>query len=822
MSSIESKSAYNLFPYDEPRYAQKNSMEIISESVENNGIVTMEGACGTGKTLAALVPSLSYTRKNNTKPQRVFIVTSVKQQMSAFQDEIERINNNLPSSKTPVSALTLVSVSDLHPYVDEGVIESQSYSHIDKLREGTRVLESDYDYSFKELYKNAEQISNENSKYAYSTDIPVLKDIEYDPYYAKYRAEKAFYDEEDKDLIDMIPFNVESIGLLDVEKIRRISATNGLCPHSIMRTALPFVDVVIGNYTHIFDPKTSTRITNPIINDETITIFDEAHNLCPRVRTLISKDTSFKQIVKSQDEIREVSLLYELSRLSKTEVKQIINEAASDSSTSSNMNSKNNKRVKELSYIIKENGTVMKNYSEALDMREDVRKVLDEMKITPEELDKYVSYLNDLQNFMSTKIEQEGSVSEDSTIQLRDPEKPDYDDLTTWTELGSHSSSIMKNFNIIGETVDMARNKCTDSSITKITHVKSVGDLLSTWYDKDYKRYYRAIEFEKRYENMLYPVEDWQKDCVANLTLHNCIPRDEISEKLGTFHSSILMSATLEPIDIYNKTVGIDLIEENTDREVYSCKYGLSFPRENRTTLGISAPKFKYSNKGKAFNSLGKPNLDNSVRKKYYDIVYDILNTTEGSTLIVMPNYNEAQWIGSLLESERDLPINNVFIDESSSNHETSVMKERFFKENSSVLVTGAGGTLIEGVDYIGDRLNNVIVCGVPISNISSDYMKAVRAAYGAVFNQDGFELAFTIPAVWKTRQALGRVIRTDKDVGTRIVIDDRYTINKNNTSSNKSWDSVQHLLGTDEKKEMKVISGSDVKTELNNFWNNL
>lgn len=107
----------DLFPYDEPRKAQEEGMKIIKKAMTNNGIVPMEGACGTGKTLTALVPSLSYALNKNTTPQRVLIVTSVKQQMAAFQDEIKRINENKSAETEPVTAITLVSVPDLHPYV---------------------------------------------------------------------------------------------------------------------------------------------------------------------------------------------------------------------------------------------------------------------------------------------------------------------------------------------------------------------------------------------------------------------------------------------------------------------------------------------------------------------------------------------------------------------------------------------------------------------------------------------------------------------------------------------------------------------------------
>lgn len=799
------------FPYDTPRDAQKEGMKIVNKAMKNRGIVSMEGACGTGKTLTALVPSISYVFDEETVPRRVFIVTSVKQQMAAFQDEIKRINEKTPDEVEKVTALTLVSVSDLHPYVEQGVLEYNDYASIDKLRDGARILEEDYDYSFEDLYLEAEKQSSSSDKYAYSTKIPELRDIEYDPYYAKYRAEKEFYDKEDRDIREMIPFSTSNEGLLTAPDLRETCSKEGLCPHSIMRVSLEFVDVVIGNYNHIFDPKTVDRVTFPLINDETITIFDEAHNLCARVRKFLSTSSSLESIIKSQVEIREISLIYKIAQLSNADAKRILNEAAQDES-SSLLNENHQSLANELDKIVKENGTIINRYSDILDAREDIKKVLNSTRVYPDELDTYVYYLEDVENFVTTKVNDIDSISEDSSIQLRDPSKPDYDDLTTWTELGMHSNNIMKNASKIGKVVHTARNKFTDSSVTKRTRAKSVGELLSKWHNKGHKRYYRSIEIEERYQLMLEPVESWQSDYKAELTLHNCIPRDEIAEILDTFHGTTLMSATLEPIDIYNKTVGIDILEDE-GRNVYNCQFGLAFPEENRITLGVEASKFKYSNRGNPFNNFGKASLDTDTRKEYHDIMFDILSNTEGNTLIVMPNYKEAQWIGSLLNDSYNCPVDNIFIDESSSNDITSELKNNFFESENSVLITAAGGTLIEGVDYIGDRLNNVIICGVPITNTSSDYMKAVRAAYDAVFDGNGFNLAFTIPAVWKSRQAIGRVIRTDYDVGARILIDERYT-------NESGWDSVQNYLGSDEQNELTVVDKEDISETLKNFWN--
>jgi DNA excision repair protein ERCC-2 len=78
---------------------------------------------------------------------------------------------------------------------------------------------------------------------------------------------------------------------------------------------------------------------------------------------------------------------------------------------------------------------------------------------------------------------------------------------------------------------------------------------------------------------------------------------------------------------------------------------------------------------------------------------------------------------------------------------------------------------------------------GVPYPHLD-DRMEAVQAAYDATFevgeaegvgppveSEDaGWHYAVEIPTIRKTRQALGRVVRSPDDFGARVLLDARYT----------------------------------------------
>lgn len=794
----------SLFPYDKPRKSQVTGIKRIQSGINDEAIITMEGACGTGKTLTALIPYLDDVRNPKTDSERVVIVTSVKQQMEAFQDEIRRINNNLSDNVRSVSAITLVSVSDLHPYMDQDLIDS--YDEIDSLREGTRnLVDKDiHNYTYADLASRVEK--NENGKYMYDSYIPTADGIEYDPYYAKYRSE---YDSDEDNAEEVLPFDPTQSGLMNVNKLRNICGKNGYCPHSMMRIAIDKVDVVIGNYMHIFDEKTVTRVSEPIIDDNTFAIFDEAHNLVPKVREFLSLSSSITSINKSIYEIDEIITLYKLSNMNKEQIQNIENsiiQGGNEVETGGEVNSDIGENIRNLigeSAIVTKPGDFYKNSKK-------IKSVMSDIDINIAEFEDYKKMLEELRDVIYNQVENLDYIRDGEKIQLRDPENPQDDKITEWTQLSGYIKT-MKKGKLIGNSCSVIRDNLTDTSDKVKTSSRPVGELLTSWVEFDNIRYYRSIDLEERHQTSSYGVRDWQSDIKAKLRINNCIPRNEISQRLDIFKSSVLMSATLEPMDVYNKTTGIQKLEDE-GRKVIKCSFGLAFPEKNRLTIGITADKFKYQNRGQPFNNYG-PITDTPTREQYRDILFDVVNSTPGNVLIVMPSYKEAEWIGSLLEQSYMCNADDIFIDQSSSNQETDRLKEAFFDSDDGVLVTGARGTLIEGVDYIEDRLKATVVCGVPITNTNSDYKKAIQAAYDEIFrDMNGFTLAFSIPAVWKARQAIGRVIRTKNDIGTRILVDKRYV-------DSSLWDSVHEFLSPSERNEIKPIPPKDTEIRLESFW---
>jgi DNA excision repair protein ERCC-2 len=185
------------------------------------------------------------------------------------------------------------------------------------------------------------------------------------------------------------------------------------------------------------------------------------------------------------------------------------------------------------------------------------------------------------------------------------------------------------------------------------------------------------------------------------------------------------------------------------------------------------------------------------------------LARSPGNVLVAMPNYREAAWAGVYLDDAVDKP---VLVDESSSNEATDRRKADFFAGEGKVLVTSARGTLTEGVDYDGAKLSTCAVVGVPLVNVGSPRVRAVKRAYSEAFGEDqAFEYALTVPAVRRARQAIGRVIRGTDEVGVRAFVGRRYCPGARH--------SVYEYLPEGEREEFTRLTPDFLADQLERFW---
>jgi DNA excision repair protein ERCC-2 len=829
MNGVDWSSVIDLFGYDNPRENQVKGMKSALETVGDEGYYVLEGACGTGKTMLSLSPLLALVRSHKTDFERIVVVTSVKQQQRAFEDDIEQINSTLPDDQEPVSGVTLVGKSDVNPYSRHDVLDENIYELDERLRENTRAaIDSSENPKSKaeELVTIAENLNSTKEwpedapDYPYPPITPVTEGgREYSPFYARYVAD-SFEDGEPS----TIPFGVLNSGFLRAEDLVERSGSVGTDPHAVMGDLMEEVELVVANYYHIFEPRTVQQFTGEIIDESTLVIADEAHNLVPSVRDLLCDELSAVSLPRSQSEIEDVVSLAE------TDISQVKEAEGADFDlewTKQQYSDEVIEQSKTVQELVDDPDFPATSVPEFIEMAQFVKDAISEIEgISVDGLNSYSTFLDDLLEVVDQKVSeklddefgqywQDANIEHSLEIPLRDPEKPLEDSISQWASLSSNKTAF-RDSSKVGSFIDQCYEylhlEIRDQSDYPTVYSNAVGRVLSNWVENDHTTFFRELTIEEKWDekDSLETGNPWEALFNVHFELKNCIPSERLAERLGQFGGGVFMSATLEPMDVFTEVTGISSLEDS-GRPVKEERYGLTFPERNRDSLAVNAPAFKYNAKEDMY-AYGNANTTGDVRGEYSNALKSVVRTTPGNVLISMPSYSEAKWVAEFLSDDHEFRNTNIYLDESSTNEETEALKQKFFNGSDNVLVTGAHGTLVEGVDYKDERLDAVAVCGVPLENSHSPYKKAIKTAYNKTFRENGFEYAFTIPAVRKARQSLGRVIRSEADVGIRILIDERYT-------SEDRWDSTREWIPEGELREFSTAETEYLENQLDAFW---
>jgi DNA excision repair protein ERCC-2 len=275
--------------------------------------------------------------------------------------------------------------------------------------------------------------------------------------------------------------------------------------------------------------------------------------------------------------------------------------------------------------------------------------------------------------------------------------------------------------------------------------------------------------------------------------LYTCIPREVTQELFDQVSATVLMSATLRPFDVTQDVLGLE--------DPVTMAYGLAYPEENRRTLTVDVPPLFSSERS-------NPETQELVA----ETLADVLRFTPGNTLVFFPSYAEAERYYERLRGRAG--ETSLWLD--GSDVDTEQARQRFVASDDGALFTSLWGTLSEGVSFDGDDARTVAVVGVPYPHLS-ERMEAVQAAYDRAYpgNEAGWRYGVEIPTIRKTRQALGRVIRSPDDFGVRLLLDRRYT----RESRDMGRYGVRGSFPTEERTEFVDVGPSKAKFAILNFF---
>lgn len=219
------------------------------------------------------------------------------------------------------------------------------------------------------------------------------------------------------------------------------------------------------------------------------------------------------------------------------------------------------------------------------------------------------------------------------------------------------------------------------------------------------------------------------------------------------FRSTIHFSATLSPLDYFSDMLG------GTEED-----YRDSFPSpfsSDQVDVFIYPLSTRYKDR-------------EQTKGRIASIIGQLAKGRPGKHFVFFPSY---QYLNMVLEEfSRLSPDVETIVQTPTMNEEERNQFLANFDENEEKTIIGfavMGGIFSEGIDLVGDRLNGVVIVGVglPQIGLERDTLKDYFASQG----KNGFDYAYVFPGMNKVLQAGGRLIRSETDRGTIILIDDRF-----------------------------------------------
>ncbi len=274
----------------------------------------------------------------------------------------------------------------------------------------------------------------------------------------------------------------------------------------------------------------------------------------------------------------------------------------------------------------------------------------------------------------------------------------------------------------------------------KKSYISSVAKFLDAWESSDegFSRIYKRDKLGNAY------------------IFFNCLDPSAVSKDIfDRAHSSILMSGTMKPLEMYIDILGLD------KTRTIGKEYSTPFPKKNRLDIIVPGTTTKYSMRG------------NEMWKTMAEYITKLSDAIPGNLAVFFPSYDIKEKIMSFCKNS----IKKQIIEEvrNLTKDEKTRIYRRFLANsfNGAVLFGVLGGSFSEGVDFPGNAINGVIIVGLSLRQPTLE-TKVMINYYDKKFHR-GWDYAYIYPAVVKSLQAAGRCIRSEFDRGVIIYLDERY-----------------------------------------------
>lgn len=290
--------------------------------------------------------------------------------------------------------------------------------------------------------------------------------------------------------------------------------------------------------------------------------------------------------------------------------------------------------------------------------------------------------------------------------------------------------------------------------------------------------YFRTKHFFMILDTMEDGYEIYGEGKGTHLQVHLfCVdPSSRLAEYLDKNQAAIFFSATLLPIQYYRQLLG-------GNRAMEAFRISSPFEKRKRLIAIAADVTSRYSSRGE------------EQYRKIVRYLEETLSVRPGNYMIFFPSYQmllDVYQIAaeSTLSLLADILVQSTDMSEKEREDFLMTFRQEECKPHIGFCVLGS--IFSEGIDLTGKSLIGVMIVGTGIPQICEERER--MRTYFDRRGKKGYDYAYRYPGMNKVLQAAGRVIRTTEDVGSILLMDDRFLLRENQLLLPEEWDSYYEV----------------------------
>ncbi|KAL6941352.1 TFIIH/NER complex ATP-dependent 5'-3' DNA helicase subunit [Hanseniaspora osmophila] len=518
-------------------------------------------------------------------------------------------------------------------------------------------------------------------------------------------------------------------GVYSFEKLIEICEERTICPYFTVRRMIGLANIIIYSYHYILDPKIAERVSEQMNNDS-IVIFDEAHNIDNVCIESLSLDLTNDVLKKATKGCNTLSR--EIERVKQVDSQRLQDEYDSLVRGLRASDILNREEEPEVSNPV---------------LPQDV--LTDAVPGNIRKAEHFVSFLKRFIEYIKTRMKVLHVISETPISFLQHCKQLTFIEKKPLKFCSERLSLLVRTLEV--EEIE---------DFTALKDVVTFATLVST--------------YEEGFQLIIEPYEIENAAAVPNPILHfTCLDASiAIKPVFDKFSSVIITSGTISPLDMYPKMLNFETVLQKS--------YAMTLSKKSFLPLIITKGSDQV-----AISSRFEIRNDPSVVRNYGSMLVEFSKITPDGMVVFFPSYLYMESIISMWQTMGILDEvwkYKLILVETPDAQETALALETYRKACSNgrgaILLSVARGKVSEGIDFDHQYGRTVLMIGIPFQYTESRILKArlefLRDTY---FIRENDFLSFD--AMRHAAQCLGRVLRGKDDYGVMVLADRRFSKRK-------------------------------------------